>query len=301
MALGGIAVVTLVTEPVHSTFNDTTVSLALLLVVLFAATFWGKGPALAAAVAGMFCLNFFFLPPVHSITITDPENWVALAAFVITALTAGQLSLRVKRRAAEAEAERSEARRAGVYNRSLIEASLDPLVTIGPDGKIADVNAAAEKATGRSRLQLVGTDFSSYFTDPEKARAGYERAFHDGSVRDYALELQHPEGDTTSVLYNASVYRDEKGTPLGVLAAARDITERKRAEAEIRSLARLQAVVAKLGQKALQNGACGPVRDAAVALVAQTLELEYCQVLEMLPDGTTLLVRSAVGLDKALV
>ena len=63
-----------------------------------------------------------------------------------------------------------ELRIAGMYNRSLIEASLDPLVTIGPDGKITDVNAATEQATGRTRPELIGTDFSDYFTDPERAR-----------------------------------------------------------------------------------------------------------------------------------
>jgi PAS domain-containing protein len=63
-------------------------------------------------------------------------------------------------------------RQANGYNRSLIEASLDPLVTIGPEGKITDVNAATEVATGCSRAELIGTDFSDYFTEPEKARAG---------------------------------------------------------------------------------------------------------------------------------
>ena len=62
-------------------------------------------------------------------------------------------------------------RRAGAYNRSLIEASLDPLVTIARDGKITDVNNATEKVIGLSRQQLIGTDFSDYFTDPGKARA----------------------------------------------------------------------------------------------------------------------------------
>ena len=299
--MGGIGLVTLISAPIHTAFNDTTVSLAFLLVVLFAATLWGKGPALAASVAGMLSLNFFFLSPVHAITITDPENWVALGAFLITAFTAGHLSLRVKRRAAEAETERSEARRAGAYHRSLIEASLDPLVTIGPDGKIADVNAATENATGRSRGDLVGTDFSSYFSEPDRARAGYERAFRDGSVRDYALELRHRDGNTISVLYNASVYRDETGTPLGVFAAARDITERRRAETEIRSLARLQAVVAELGRSALRHGGCAPVRDDAVALVAGTLDVEFCQVVELLPGGATLLLQSGVGWDPDLL
>jgi PAS domain S-box-containing protein len=119
---------------------------------------------------------------------------------------------------------------AGAYNRSLIEASLDPLVTIGPDGKITDVNGATELVTGYSRKELIGTDFSDYFTEPEKARAGYKQVFIDGEVRDYPLEIQHRNGQITPVLYNASIYRSENGEIIGVFAAARDITERKKSE-----------------------------------------------------------------------
>jgi PAS domain S-box-containing protein len=124
------------------------------------------------------------------------------------------------------------------YTRSLIEASLDPLVTIAPDGKITDVNAATESITGCSRTKLIGTDFSNYFTDPEKARDGYQQVFREGQVRDYPLELRHLDGRVTSVLYNASVYRDETGSVVGVFAAARDITERKLAEERIRQQSR---------------------------------------------------------------
>jgi PAS domain S-box-containing protein len=124
--------------------------------------------------------------------------------------------------------------RANAYNRSLIEVSLDPLVTIGPDGKITDVNAATEAVTGYMRDQLIGTDFSDYFTDPEKARAGYEQGFRDGKVFDYALDLRHRDGQVKSVLYNAAVYRDEVGQVIGVFAAARDVTERKLAEEQLK-------------------------------------------------------------------
>jgi len=84
-------------------------------------------------------------------------------------------------------------RLSNIYNRSLIEASLDPLVTIGPEGKITDVNGAAEQATGYSRSKLIGTDFSDYFTEPEKARSGYQQVFTDGKVRDYPLDIHHKE------------------------------------------------------------------------------------------------------------
>jgi PAS domain S-box-containing protein len=127
-------------------------------------------------------------------------------------------------------------RLANAYNRSLIEASLDPLVTIGPDGKITDVNAATEKVTGYSRDELIGKDFLDYFTEPEKARVGYQQVFREGFVRDYSLEIRHQDGHLTPVLYNASIYRDEAGRVIGVFAAARDITDRKRAEEEVRTL-----------------------------------------------------------------
>ncbi|MCL5025757.1 MAG: PAS domain S-box protein [Chloroflexi bacterium] len=127
-------------------------------------------------------------------------------------------------------------RQASAYNRSLIEASLDPLVTINAEGKITDVNLAGEKVTGRSRGEIIGADFSDYFVEPEVARAGYQQVFRDGSVQDYALEIRHRDGHTTPVLYNASLYRDEAGEVIGVFAAARDISAQKRAEAEIRKL-----------------------------------------------------------------
>lgn len=126
---------------------------------------------------------------------------------------------------------------AGLYNRSLIEASLDPLVTIGPEGKINDVNNATEAVTGCSRNKLIGTDFSDYFTEPEKAREGYKKVFKEGFVRDYPLEIQHKDGHITPVLYNASIYRDESGEVVGVFAAARDICELKQAEDRIQMLA----------------------------------------------------------------
>ncbi len=115
-------------------------------------------------------------------------------------------------------------RAASNYARSLLEASLDPLVTISAQGKITDVNRATEAATGLGRAALIGSDFSDYFTDPEQARGGYQLAFQQGQVSDYPLVLRHVDGRETEVLYNASVYRDEHGRICGVLAAARDVT-----------------------------------------------------------------------------
>ena len=122
---------------------------------------------------------------------------------------------------------------ASQYARSLIEASLDPLVTISAEGKITDVNEATVKVTGVSREDLIGADFSNYFTEPQKAREGYRQVFAKGFVTDYPLTIRHQDGRLTDVLYNASVYKDTRGNVIGVFAAARDVTARKRAEEEL--------------------------------------------------------------------
>lgn len=100
---GTIAVV-FVVEPIQRHISTTGVAFSLLLVVLLVATVWGSRPALIASIVGVLCFNFFFLPPTGTLTISDPENWVALIAFLIVALTAGQLSARLKQRALQAEA-----------------------------------------------------------------------------------------------------------------------------------------------------------------------------------------------------
>ncbi len=133
-------------------------------------------------------------------------------------------------------AHRKEAiKHAAQYARSLLEASLDPLVTISAQGKITDVNEASVKATGVAREALIGTDFGNYFTDPVQAREGYQQVFAKGFVTDYPLAIRHTSGRITDVLYNASVYRDDQGRVLGVFAAARDVTERKKAESYIQA------------------------------------------------------------------
>ena len=125
------------------------------------------------------------------------------------------------------------AKAAAQYARSLLEASLDPLLTISAEGKISDVNSATEQVTGVGREALVGSDFADYFTEPEKARVAYQRVFSEGFVTDYPLAIRHRSGKITEVLYNANVYRDDQGQVLGVFAAARDITRLKQATEEL--------------------------------------------------------------------
>jgi len=117
------------------------------------------------------------------------------------------------------------------YARSLIEASLDPLFTISPDGKITDINNASVNITEVTRENLIGTDFFEYFTEPEKAREIYKQVFSEGFVADYPLTIS--DGKLTEVLFNGSVYKDEFGKVIGVVVVARDITDHNRIEAEL--------------------------------------------------------------------
>jgi PAS domain S-box-containing protein len=133
----------------------------------------------------------------------------------------------------EKELAEEKLRSTAMYSRSLIEASLDALVTISPEGKITDVNEATIRVTGVERGHLVGTDFSDYFTEPDRAREGYRQVFAQGFVTDYPLTIRHTGGGLTNVLYNASVYKDEAGNVLGAFATAHDVTAQKRAESEV--------------------------------------------------------------------
>ncbi len=107
----GVLASTVVLKLIGNHVNAATVSLALLLNVLFIATRWGSLPALAASIFAMLCFNFFFLPPFGTFNIAATDNWVALVAFLITAVTAGELSARATRRAEEAEVGRLEIER----------------------------------------------------------------------------------------------------------------------------------------------------------------------------------------------
>jgi PAS domain S-box-containing protein len=163
------------------------------------------------------------------------------ADFILKPMDPGMVRLRVRNNI-ELKLHRDELKSANEYNRSLIEASLDPLVTIGHDGKITDVNRATEKVTGAPREELIGREFSDYFTDPEKAKTGFQRVFMEGSVHDYELEIMHRNGRVVPVLYNASVYRDTAGNIGGVFAAARDISERRNLEQQLRQSQKMEAI-----------------------------------------------------------
>src|SRR5579859_371920 len=125
-------------------------------------------------------------------------------------------------------------RQAQNYTRGLIEASVDALLTVDPELRITDVNEQTVRMTGYSREELIGSLFPDYFTDPERASAGVKKTLAEAFVTNYVLSLQSKTGKETLVSFNASVFKDTAGTTRGIFAAARDITEQKRLEEELR-------------------------------------------------------------------
>ncbi|MCM3869743.1 MAG: PAS domain S-box protein, partial [Pyrinomonadaceae bacterium] len=120
------------------------------------------------------------------------------------------------------------------YTRSLIESNIDALMTTDPRGILTDVNKQMEALTGCTRDELIGAPFKNYFTDPERADAGIKLVLGQKKVTDYELTARSRDGNRTDVSYNATTFYDRDRKLQGVFAAARDVTDRKRAAEKLR-------------------------------------------------------------------
>ena len=132
LPLFGVAGVTGFYQVLVRSANSTTIALSYLLVVLFTAASQGIGPSILASVAGMICLNFFFLPPVGTLTVHDPQDWLALFAFIATAILASQLSSTARKTAQEAEKGREEVWKLYQLSRAII-------ITPDPDTAVSSI------------------------------------------------------------------------------------------------------------------------------------------------------------------
>jgi PAS domain S-box-containing protein len=120
------------------------------------------------------------------------------------------------------------------YTRSLIESNIDAIMTTDPSGIITDVNKQMEALTGCTRDELIGAPFKSFFTEPERAEAAINLVLSEKKVTDYELTARARDGKQTVVSYNATTFYDRDRTLQGVFASARDVTERKLVEAELK-------------------------------------------------------------------
>jgi len=421
-AVLGIAAVTVTCAALRSHVNDATVALAMLLVVLFTAARWGIWPAFFASVIGMLTFNFFFLLPIYTLTIADPRNWVALAAFFVTAMIAGQLSEQARRREEalrESEANLTSAQRIAHVGSWHLDVRRDRLTwseevfrifrmpkgadltyetflakvhpqdredirrawanalkgsrydiehRITVDGEVKWVREMAqvrfddkgnalegigtvqditERKTAEIALKESADQIRDLYdhapcgyhcldkdgifariNDTELAWLGYRRdevigkiTFPDlltaesrevflqtfpifkkaGEIKDIEYDMVRKDGTILPVLLTATAITDKDGNFVMSRSTVYDITARKRAENEIRLFALREDTVAELGQEALRSDPFGKVLDDAVARAAQILKVDYARVLELLPDGKTLLLKAGVGWPEGVI
>ena len=165
--------------------NSTTVALSFLLVVLFAAAAHGVGPGILASVAGMICFNFFFLPPVGTLTIHDPQNWVALFAFLVTAITASQLSSAARKRAREAEESHEQVWKLYQLSRAII-------ITPDPETAVATISKQVRETFNIGNCEVCVPDEGGSLhrtaseSDPDQIKSSealMQEVFQSGSMR----------------------------------------------------------------------------------------------------------------------
>ncbi len=223
-AVVGIAAVTAICAALRSHVNDTTVALAMLLVVLFIAAAWGVWPAFFASVVGMLSFNFFFLPPIYTLTIADPRNWIALAAFFVTAIIAGQLSERARRREEalhESESNLNTAQRIAHVGSWHLDVRRDRLTWTDEVFKIFGMSKGTE-LTYETFLTKVHPE------DREHVQQAWTSALKGGRY-----DIEHRimvDGEPRWVREMAQVQFDDKGNAVEGIGTVQDITERKRTE-----------------------------------------------------------------------
>ncbi len=178
------------------------------------------------------------------------------------------------------------------YARSLIEASLDPLVTISTEGKIMDMNHAMENITRKTREQLIGTNFFEYFTEPLNAKEVYEAIFKTGFVKNYPLVMR--DYKLTDVLFNGSVFKDEDGMVLGAVVVARDVTEQKRIEKELTEAKVFAELATEIAQHAKENA------EAASLIAGEAVKAKQ-QFLSNMSHEIRTPMNAIIGFTKVLV
>jgi PAS domain S-box-containing protein len=119
------------------------------------------------------------------------------------------------------------------YNRGLIEASLDGLITVDPMLTITDVNETMCRMSGYTRADLIGSPFQQYFTDPKRAAEGVRLTLDKGAATNYELTLRTKDRREILVSFNAAIFKGQAGEVRGIFASARDITEQSRLQAQL--------------------------------------------------------------------
>jgi PAS domain S-box-containing protein len=194
-------------------------------------------------------------------------------------------------------------RRAEEEYRSIFENAVEGIFQTTVDGRLAMANPALARMFGYDspeEMMDVSDIGRHFYADPEQ-HAEFARLMQDhGSVSGFEARGRCKDGSAIWVSLNARALYGG-GDVVGYEGTVEDVTERRQAEEELRARANQQAVVSQLGQKALAETDLQVLMDEVTALAADTLWVEYCKVLELLPDGEKLLLRAGVGWKEGLV
>src|SRR6516162_10992255 len=154
--------------------NATTVALTFLLAILAVSTFWGIAVSVFMSIAAMLAFNYYFLPPIGTLTIADPQNWVALFAFLVTSMTGSRLSSRIRKEADEAHQRRREVERLYGFSRQLLgEGNVIQLMNAIPDYIVESFEAGAAELFLPQKDKFYRSGFGASHLDEQKMKIAF--------------------------------------------------------------------------------------------------------------------------------
>src|SRR5216684_2406432 len=156
--------------------NQTTVALSFLLAILAVSAVWGMAVSASMSVTAMLAFNYFFLPPAGTFTIADPQNWVALAAFLVTSLVGSQLSARIRKEADEANRRRHEIERLYQFSQKLLsEGNVIQLMNAIPNYIVDSFEAGAAELFLPQKDKFYRSGHGAALVDEEKTKTAFLR------------------------------------------------------------------------------------------------------------------------------
>jgi two-component system sensor histidine kinase KdpD len=156
--------------------NQTTIALTLLLAILAVSAVWGMAVSVFMSVAAVLSFNYFFLPPVGTFTIADPQNWVALFAFLVTSIMGSQLSARIRKEADEAHQRRREIERLYRFSQKLLaEGNVIQLMNAIPNYIVESFEGGAAELFLPQKDKFYRSGFGAAHLDEEKMKSVFLR------------------------------------------------------------------------------------------------------------------------------
>src|SRR5580658_225500 len=156
--------------------NQTTVALSLLLAILAVSAVWGMAVSVFMSIVAMLVFNYEFLPPIGTLTIADPQNWVALGAFLVTSIMGSQLSARIRKEADEAHQRRREIERLYKFSQKLLaEGNVIQLMNAIPNYVVESFEAGAAELFLPQKDKFYRSGFGAAHLDENQMKAAFLR------------------------------------------------------------------------------------------------------------------------------